>query len=282
MINIYIILTVSANLLVGVANLLSIGQAAFYGIGSYIAAFALITLKLPLIPTILLAMFVTAFISFPIAYVTLRLEGDYFVLATLGFQLIIYALLFNWVSLTGGHHGIRGITPPRLFGIVEISGITPYFIVSSIIALLVAVIFYNLIYSPYGRALKALREDEIALVSLGRNITALKIWAFVISSAFTGIAGFLYASYGRYIDPTSFNLDRALFILSAVLIGGIGNVKGPIVGAIFVVILPEVLSFVGFSDTIAANLRMIIYGLILIVLMRFRPHGLAGEQKYKL
>jgi branched-chain amino acid transport system permease protein len=125
------------------------------------------------------------------------------------------------------------------------------------------------------------RDDELSIQALGRNVTSLKIWAFVVSSGLIGISGLLYASYVSYIDPTSFNLDEAIFILSAVIIGGTGNIKGPIIGAIFVVVLPELLRFVGLPDSIAANFRQIIYGLMIIILMRMRPQGLAGEYALK-
>jgi len=262
-------------------NLLSLGQAAFYGIGAYIGVGILMYLKLPLIPSLILVMIGTAISSLIIAYPTLRLKGDYFVLGTLGFQLIIFTILYNWVSVTRGPYGIPGIPEPKLFGLIKISGIVPFLIFSSIMSSLTIGIFYRLIHSPFGRVLKGIRDDEIAVKSLGRNVTAFKIWVFVISSAFIGIAGFVYATYVSYIDPTSFNLDEAIFILAAVLIGGTGNIRGPVVGAIFVVLLPELLRFVGFPDAIAANLRQIVYGLSLILLMLFRPQGLAGEYSLK-
>lgn len=281
MINIYVILTVSTNLLVGMANLLSIGQAAFYGIGAYVAVFALLVLKLPLIPTLILVMLVTALLSLLIAYPSLRLKGDYFVLATLGFQLIVFTILYNWVDVTRGPYGIPGIPAPKLFGMLPVSGLIPFLILSSILAAVVIFLFYKLVHSPFGRVLKGIRDDEIAVLSLGRNVTAFKIWAFTISSGFVGIAGMIYATYVTYIDPTSFNLDEAIFILAALLIGGTGNIRGPVVGAVFVVILPELLRFVGFPDSVAANLRQIVYGLALIILMRYRPQGLAGEYLMK-
>ncbi len=277
--NIYIILTVSTNLLVGMANLLSLGQAAFYGIGAYIAVSALMVLGLPLLPSLILVMIVTALSSLLIAYPSLRLKGDYFILATLGFQLIVFTILYNWVSVTRGPYGIPGIPSPKLFGLLAITGLIPFLILSAILAGITIFVFYKLIHSPFGRVLKGVRDDELAVMSLGRNVTKFKIWTFAISSAFIGIAGMIYATYVSYIDPTSFNLDEAIFILAAVLIGGTGNIKGPVVGAIFVVILPELLRFVGFPDSIAANLRQIVYGLTLIFLMYYRPQGIAGEYK---
>jgi len=279
MIAIYIILAVSTNLLVGVTNLLSLGQAALYGIGAYVAVFALMILKLPLIPAMALVMVITALSSLLIAYPSLRLKDDYFILATLGFQLIVFTILYNWVDVTRGPYGIPGIPEPKIFGLITISGLIPFLILSSILAVITIFIFHRLIYSPFGRILKGIRDDENSVLTLGRNVIKFKIWAFTISSAFVGLAGMIYATYVTYIDPTSFNLDEAIFILTAVLIGGTGNTKGPILGAVFVVILPEMLRFIGLPDNIAANLRQIIYGLILIILMRYRPWGIAGEER---
>ena len=277
MINIYIILTTSSNLLVGMTNLLSLGAAAFYGIGAYLTVFALSTLHLPFSLTIIFIMIITALFSLLIAFPSLRLKDDYFVLATLGFQLIVFTILYNWISVTRGPYGIPGIPAPELFGFIKISGIIPFLILSSVLTGIVVLLFHSLIHSPFGRVLKGVRDDEISMLSIGRNVTAIKIWAFVISSAFISIAGFLYATYVTYIDPTSFNLDESIFILSALIIGGIGNIKGPVLGAIFVIVLPEILRFLGLPDSIAANMRQIIYGLAIIWLMRFRPKGIAGE-----
>lgn len=280
MINIYLVLTVSTNLIVGMANLLSLSQAAFYGIGAYLTALALIGFNLPLIPTILFAMLGTAFFAFLIGYVVLRLEGDYFILATLGFQIIIYTILYNWLPITKGPYGIPGIPGPFLFGYFEITGNISFLILSTILSAAIGLVFYRLINSPFGRALKGMRDKPHSLQALGYDTTSLKIQAFVISSSFVALGGFIFASYVTYIDPTSFNLDEAIFILSAVLIGGTGNIKGPVLGAIFVIILPEALRFVGLPDNVAANMRMILYGFALIILMNFRTNGLAGQYKF--
>jgi len=279
MINIYIILSTSTNLLVGVTNLLSIGQAAFYGIGAYLAVYALMTLNLPLIPTLIFVFLFTAVSSLTIAYPSLKLKGDYFVLASLAFQIIVYTIMYNWIAVTRGPYGIPGIPAPKLFGTFAVTGIVPFLILSTILAALTVYLFRHLIHSPFGRVLKGIRDDEISVLTLGRDVTKFKVWAFVVSSAFIGIAGAIYATYVSYIDPTSFNLNEAIFILTAVLIGGSGNVKGPVLGAVFVVVLPELLRFVGLPDSVAANLRQIIFGLILIALMFVRPWGLWGEKR---
>ena len=188
---------------------------------------------------------------------------------------VVIAILESFIPSIG----IPGI---KLFGEWSLNGIYAYFFFALVLAIVVAMIFSRLQHSPYGRMLKAIRTDELSAKALGRNTTQLKSWAFFISAAFTGVAGLVYASYVSYIDPTSFTLDESIFIITALFIGGIGyRVWGPIVGAAVVVILPELLRFVGLPDAVAANLRQVIYGLVLIVLMFVRPQGLLGDAKLK-
>lgn len=280
-INIYIILSVSSNLLIGMVNLLSLGQAAFYGIGAYLTALFLIKYDLPIIPCVLLIMLLTGISGLIIAIPTLRLKGDYFVLGTLAFQNIVFSVLYNWSELTRGPSGIWGIPSPRIFGDLAISTSFGFFLLSFTLSLASVLFFYFTIKSPFGRILKAIREDEVVVISMGRNVVKFKIFAFVISSSFIGISGFLYASYISYIDPTSFNIQESIFILTAVIIGGSGNIRGPLLGAIFVVLIPELLRFFGISESIMANLRQVIYGLLIILIMRFRPQGIAGIYSLK-
>ena len=134
-------------------------------------------------------------------------------------------------------------------------------------------------HSPFGRVLKGIRSGELPIISLGRDTVIFKTWTFFLSAAFAGIAGVLYASYASSIDPTNFTLDVSLFLISALFIGGIGNVQGPVLGAIFVVFLPEFLRLIGLPDSIGASLRMVIYGLALILVILYRPQGLLGEKE---
>lgn len=281
MINIYILLVLSANLPIGMANLLTLGQAAFYGIGAYISAFFLMQFNLPFVVVALAVMLLTGLFSYLVSFASIKLKGDYFVLATLGFQMIVYTVLYNWTDVTRGPYGIPGIPSVKLLGIWSVSGVWSYFFLTTVISVLVAYLFKTIKYSPYGRVLRALRNDEHSVAAMGRNPIAFKSWAFFLSAAFSGLAGLIYASYVSYIDPTSFTLDESIFIISALFIGGTGNIRGPIFGALFVVILPEILRFVGMPDAIAANMRQIIYGLALIIIMYFRPQGLWGETEIK-
>ena len=286
MLCIYIILVLSTNLTVGMANLLTMCQAAFYGIGAYIGTFFLMQFNLPFIVIALIVMLATGLTSLLISFASVKLKGDYFILGTLGFQMIVYTILYNWISVTRGPYGIQGVPSIKLFGGLVFSlkplGIRSYFAYALVLTCVVVWVFNRLQHSPYGRMMKAIRTDELSAQSLGRNTNRLKAWAFFISAAFAGVAGLIYASYMSYIDPTSFTLDESIFIITALFIGGIGSrVWGPIAGAAVVVILPELLRFVGLPDAVAANLRQVIYGLVLIVLMFVRPQGLLGDAKMR-
>lgn len=279
MLNIYIMLVLSANLPIGMARLLTMCQAAFYGIGAYVSTLFLMQFNLPFLVVALLVMLITGMFSWVVSFASVKLKNDYFILATLGFQMISYTVLYNWVDVTRGPYGIPGIPGIRIFGIWELSGVWAYVAITFIVMLAVVWVFRLIKNSPYGRLLKAMRSDELSVQAVGRNTVVARSWAFFLSSAISGLAGLFYASYVSYIDPTSFTLDESIFIISALFIGGVGNIKGPIVGALFVVILPELLRFVGLPDAIAANMRQIIYGLSLILVMFFRPQGLVGEKR---
>lgn len=278
LVNIYVILTVSTGLIVGVSRMISLGQAAFYGIGAYITALCILVLDLSLIPSLVLIMLINGLISLLMALPAIRLKGDYFILATLAFQFIVFSLLNN-LDITNGSLGISDIRPASILGLYTMKSSSEFLILSGILALLVVFLFYKIYYSPYGRALKALREDEVALQTMGRDTRRLKIFAFIISSAFIGWASYIYASYMTYVDPGAFKLEESIFILVAVLIGGSGTIRGAIAGAIFVIVLPELLRFAGLPSDISAHLKLIIFGLSIILIMRYRPNGLFGELK---
>lgn len=279
-INIYIILSLSLNLLVGYTGLFSLCQAAFYGIGGYITATLTVYYDMSFFASLLIGIVTVVPISILISVPSIRLKGDYFILATLGFQIIVFSIFYNWISVTRGPYGIPGISKPSIFGL-EVGSIPLYFILSLVFVIIISMTVWLLTSSPYGRVLKAIREDEFATLSLGKNVTFYKISTFAFSASMAAVAGGLYSSYITYIDPTSFTLDESMFILAMVIIGGAGNIKGPIIGATLLVILPEILRFTGIPDSIAPNVRQMIYGLLLILMMYFRPQGLAGEYRFE-
>lgn len=280
MISIYTILSLSLNLPVGYTGLLSLAQAAFYGIGAYAVTLFMMQAGINFFVAIVLAIILSAILSLLVSYPSIRLRGDYFILASLAFQVIIFTILYNWIDLTRGPYGIPGIPRPELFGII-FDSLPKFFALSGGMAIGVLLIAKRLYFSPFGLVLKAIREDELSAISIGKNVRKFKILAFAINSGLAAIAGALYAVYVTYIDPTSFNLEESIFILSVVIVGGSGNLKGPIIGTLLMILLPEGLRFLGIPDNVAANVRQIIYAMILILLMRFRPQGLAGEYSFE-
>lgn len=275
---IYIMLVLSANLTTGMANLLTMCQAAFYGIGAYIGTLFLFQCNYLFSAIALIVMLITGLSSLIVSYASVKLRGDYFVLATMGFQLIVYTVIYNWTDVTHGTYGIAGIPNFKLaFGLITLDNIYLNLVFVILVTALVIFFLHKLKTSPYGRLLKAIRTDVTTVEAFGRNTAAVKIWAFALSSAIAGLAGALYASYVGYIDPTSFPLKESIFILCALFIGGIGNIEGPVYGAAFVILLPEVLRWVGLPDSIAAEIRQIIYGLALVLIMIFHPQGIRGK-----
>lgn len=277
---IYSILIQSLNITMGYTGLISLCQAAFYGIGAYITALLLLKLELNFFIALPIAVITTVILSFIVSIPSLRLRGDYFILATLGFQIIIFNLMYNWISLTRGPYGIPGIPSPEIFGI-KFDNPPKFFILSTAIALLTLYFFHLITSIKFGKILKAIREDEIAISTFGKNITKFKITAFSIGAGIASIAGALFATYVTYIDPTSFTLNESILLVSILTIGGGGNMKGPLVGTAVLILLPEILRFLAIPDSIAANVRMMIYALALIFILIYKPQGIAGEYEPK-
>lgn len=277
---IYLILSSSLNLLIGYTGLLSVCHAAFYGLGAYTSTLTMMKLGLPYLVALFLSIFASMLIAVLIAIPSIRLKGDYFILATIGFQIIVFRVLYNWIDLTRGPYGIPGIPQPVIFGF-ELSSYPAYFCLSLILAVFCLGLKTMLVSSPFGRLLKGIRDDEIATQSLGKDIVKTKITIFAIAGGMAAVAGSLFAHYVTYIDPTSFTLDESIFIISIIIIGGLGNIKGPIVGTILLLLIPEILRFLRIPDSVAANVRQMIYAVLLIVFMRIRPEGIAGVYKFE-
>ena len=276
LINIYIILVVSLDLIAGYTGLLSIAHAAFYGIGAYATALLSLHFQTNFLFNMLFGIIGAAVLGAIIAFPSLRIHDDYFVIATFGFQMIVYSIFNNWVDLTRGPLGIPGIPVASLFGF-NIDSHWKFLILSAIFAFLAYLLVHKLVNSPYGRVLKAIREDEVFAQSLGKNVNSYKIQVFIIGGALASMAGNLYAHYITFIDPTSFTILESILVISMVIIGGAGSLRGPIIGAAVLVILPEALRFVGLPSSVAANLRQIFYGSLLVLMMLYRPQGLVGE-----
>lgn len=276
---VYLILALAMNLLAGFTGLLSLGQAATYGIGAY--TFGLLTTAhgWGFLTAALAAIIVAMLLSIPVIICSIRLRGLFFALATLAFQAIVFAILYNWVSVTKGPYGISGVPRPSIFGHVfnDLPGMAAFAGFFAIVALL---FFLWMRRTPLLRLLQGVRDDQLALMGLGRNPSRYKAIAILLASGFTGLAGALFASYYSYIDPSSFTLDESILILSIVLIGGAGSIIGSVAGAAFYVLLPELLRFLQLPDAAAPHVRMMIYAAVLIAVVLYRPNGFFGTYRF--
>lgn len=277
---IYAIIALSLNLLIGYGGLLQVAHAAYYGIGAYAAALMWTKLGVGFFPGLLAGAVAAGVLSLLVSLPAWRFKGDYFVMISIAVQVLIYALLYNWTDLTNGPFGISGIPRPVIgsYGFVTSGSIA---VLYGVMALGLGTVVALLKWSPFGRALQAMRDDELAARSIGIPVDWLKLQAFALASALVGIAGGMYAGYVSYIDPTSFSLNESILMLSMVIIGGTGNVRGPLVGAAVVILLPEALRFLSLPDALAANVRLLAYGLLIVTMMLIRPQGLAGTYRYQ-
>jgi len=279
LVTIYTVLAVSLDLLAGQTGLLSIAHAAFYGLGAYASALLAVRWGAGFLLGVFGGMVFAAFVSFAVSLPSLRLHDDYFVIATFGFQMILFSIFNNWVELTRGPLGIPGIPQAVIFGWhVDTHG--KFLVLSSVFAALAYLTVWRLATSPFGRVLHAIREDEVFAKSLGKNTLYFKVAAFAVSAALAASAGSLYAHYITYIDPTSFSVMESILVISIVIIGGAGSTWGPLIGAVVLVTLPEALRFIGLPSSVAANLRQIFYGALLVFMMMFRPRGLVGRYRF--
>jgi branched-chain amino acid transport system permease protein len=268
----YSLLALGLNVVVGFAGLLDIGYVAFFGIGSYVYAFLAsphFGLHLPFLLVMPIVTLVAAISGVLIGAPTLRLRGDYLAIVTLGFGEITYICLVNLdrpINITGGPSGLISIDPPSFFGYVIERNIQYYYLfLVTLGGMLLACV--RLRDSRIGWAWQAIREDELAAEAMGVNTTIAKLQAFAIGASFAGFAGGLLASWQRSVFPDNFLFRESIYVLAMVILGGMGNVVGVVVGAAIIVALPEI-----FRDL--ALYRLLAFGAILMVLMIFRPQGL--------
>ncbi len=271
---IWSILATSLNLVLGYTGLLSLAHGAFFGLGAYCSALLVTKAEWNFWATIPPAMAVTAVFGAVLGLLTLRLSGHYFAVSTLSFGIVISLILEKWDDLTEGPRGISSIpapTPIYLFGWGELdfeSNVAKYYLALVILALCLLFV-WRLVHSPTGRALEAIRQNELLAACLGVDLVFYKLLAFSISAAMAGLAGVLYSVYITYINPIDAGLWNGFYALMYVVIGGMGTFLGPVVGAVFLVTLPELLRM--FQDY-----RLLLLGILLILTMTFLPQGIVG------
>lgn len=269
----HILLALGLNIIAGYTGQLSLAQAAFFGIGSYSAALLMLEMKWSFWLAMPTATLVAALVGVTVGIPALRLKGPYFVISTMGFGEIVRLVFLNWDSVTRGPNGLPGIPAPDpiQLGFTTLTFDTKtgcYYLILTVL-LVVLLLYYNLVYSRIGRALRAIRNDSIAAEVSGINLAFYKVFAFSVSSGLAGLAGALYAGYIRFISPDTFTAGESINIVTMMVIGGMGTIIGPILGAVSITYLLETMRFL-------ADYRLIIYGLMMFFIILYMPQGLAG------
>ena len=267
MVGIWVILAMGLNLIYGYTGQISLGHGAFYGVGAYGVSYFEMAFGFPFVVSAPLALMVSGAFAFVLGLPTLRLRHHYLALATLGFGLVMEVVMLQWDAVTGGATGLYGIPDLTLFGFV-LKGKYFYYVVLTAV-MVVAYVNYHLLRSSYGRAFVAIRESEIAASTLGINTSGYKILSFTISAMIAATAGVLYAHLNQYLSPDLFGVYTSITMLSAVVVGGAGKILGAVVGALFIVLLPEFLY-------IAADYSVLVNASILLLILIFLPQGIVG------
>jgi len=273
MVGFAIIGAIGLNLLTGFTGQISLGHAAFYGIGAYASALVSLHWHFPFPAAALAALLVAGLCGLALGLPTLRLKEDYLAIVTLGFGVIVDLVFLN-LEITGGPDGLPGIPAPSFWGL-NFQPPWLYLILVVVTVILVLGATYRLVDSYHGRALRAIRDHETTAQVMGINSPAYKIVIFTLAAALAGLAGSLYAHYISFINPETFGLHTSILILTMVVLGGMGSIAGSVLGAVILTILPELLRQ-------AHAYQELIYGGLLMLLLIWRPEGLLGRGKLSL
>ena len=268
-----VMLAISLDFVLGYAGQLNLGHSAFYGIGAYVSTLLIMQLGVPFWAALAIGMALSGAAGMALSLFAVRLRGHYLAIASLGFAVIVHQVLLNWISMTQGPLGIYGIKPPPPIAvpglpIIEFNNSASLFYLLAGFALLSYLLLDQLVRSPIGETLTAIREDEISAASLGINCTLWKVFAFGVGSAIAGAAGAFYAGFVGTLVPDAFIITESFTILAMVIVGGMGTLIGPVWGAILLTLLPELLRGVG-------DFRLVLYGLALTLVVLFMPGGIA-------
>ncbi len=289
---IWAILAVSLNLVVGYTGLLSVGHVGFYGIGAYSVAIltsdaayeqlrteAIPTFGLPFFAALPVAVSLAGLTAIAVGVVFNRFRDDIFVLVSFGFAIIAYNVFLNWRTLTRGAFGIHDIAKPQI-GRWVVDGELEFLALVAVFLLLVVLVCWYIVTTSFGRVLTAIREDEQATEVFGYQVTHYKLAVWVISAMMAGLAGGLFASWTTFVGPNSFVLLESMLLVSIVIMGGLATIWGSVLGALAFVLLEEGMRFLPFLPTeYVGQARQVVLGVLLVVLMLFRPQGLVGRYR---
>ncbi len=269
----YVMIALSLNLLTGFLGLMTLGQAAFWGIGAYTAAILATQMGWGMGMCMIASALMAGLLSLLVALPTMRLKGYFLTVVTLGFCEIVRLVEMNWMDLTRGPLGIAGIPSPNFFGI-DLSSNRQIYYVMLVLVVVSAVIIFSIVHSRVGLAIMAIRDDDLAAASMGVNVVKYKIMVFLISTMMVGVAGAFYAHYISFIDPSGFTTAASTDMLIMAIFGGLGSIPGTILGASILTILPETIRAM-------AEYRNLVYGIIIVVLMMVKPDGILGNVNFK-
>lgn len=278
MIGIYSMLALGLNILTGYTGQVSLGHAGFYAIGAYTASLLSLKMGANFIAAAIAGAVMSSLCGLLLGLPTLRLKGTYLSIVTLGFGEIVKMILMNWDKVTNGTLGLRNIPRPEMFGVKLTLANNGIYYMMLVLVTLVTIVSMLLIKSKIGRAFMSIKEDELAATMMGIKTTRYKVLSFVISAFITGIAGAFYASMIGFIEPNSFTFDTSTLIISIVILGGMGTIRGMFLGSAILIAFPEVSRFM-------MDYRFVVYGVVLVVMMRFRPQGVLGwksKMPYKI
>lgn len=272
--SIYIILTVSLNFLVGNAGILYVGHIAFFAIGGYSTAILMNNFGFHPLLAMLIGILLSILITSLLGIITVRLEGHFLLIASLGICEIVRSFVNN-SQFTGG---AEGILVPGFILKTNIIPIQYQMLFMTIIFLTLELIFFILLdKSPKGRLFRAVRDDSILVTMLGKSVGKIKVEALIISCIWASIAGSLFAHYSRYIDPTSFTVMNSLMLLIAIMIGGIASLWGSVYAGMIIVVLPAIIRLIELPPNIIAPLHQILFSVILLFILKYRPKGISGK-----
>jgi branched-chain amino acid transport system permease protein len=274
-----IILAVSFNILLGYTGIFALCHAGFYGIGAYAATLLMKNFGFEFLPALVCAIGITMLCSLVVAIPGLRIHWDYMVIFAFSFQMIVYHVMINWLELTRGPQGIAGIPAATIFGFQFDSKIS-FLLLCLMLTSAVVYFVKRSESSSFGLVLKGIKDDEMAVKSVGKNVTTYKIISFVMAAGLAAVAGALISVYISYIAPGYFDLHTSIFILICLIFGGLGSIRGAILGTVVLTALPELLRFIPhLPSTILGGTRDLIYATILIFFMLYRPQGIVGKTR---
>ena len=269
----YTMIALSLNLLTGFMGVMSLGHAAFWGIGAYTGAILSTRYGFGMGECMLAAVVICGLFGLLLGSPVMKLKGYFMTIVTLGFCEIVRLVELNWTELTRGSLGINNIPYPNLFGFVFKSAQAKYYLILAMTVITVLII-YSIVNSRVGRAIVSIREDDLAASSIGVNVVKYKLMVFIISGILAGVAGVYYSHYMRYIDTSLFTTSMSINFLVMAIFGGLGNIPGTIVGTLVLTILPESMRFL-------SEYRNLFYGIVIVVLMMIRPSGIWGDVNFK-